>query len=397
MTEIFLCVPVLIKIMNTNVRRKTRSIESNSVNLKRHHGQAIKQIDVNGDHYMMGQQHGHQVRGLRPQIMASINERLNTLSKVQFEIQPIIEEINTTWEMKARPTMDMLRGIADSLSLNWEKYYRYTIAPYVLDRIQYTNTHSQGCTTWAAAAPITRNNTPILAKNRDYRPNHHELQCLVWSHPTQGYRHAYLTSAGSPGIFSSGMNEAGLAVADTHVTSLDLGPGLPRYGVMMELLEHHNNVESAMDYLKSVQHTGNGTLTLLDSQGNMVVFEAGYSEIGEVPSNEGFVVSTNHFETPNKRNHWIRRGSTEEPSNSQGRYSRVLQALKSAKGEADIAWAMKFMTSHDESYNSICRHPETDSDHSTTISSVLYLPQEKQIYMANGIPCQTDFQKWSLN
>jgi isopenicillin-N N-acyltransferase-like protein len=387
----------LIKLMNTTVIRKTELKNSNASNFKRHQGQTIKQIDLAGDHFVMGQQHGHQVRRLRPHILAAIDERLLTLSEIQLDIQPIIEEICATWEMKARPTMDMLRGIADTLWLDWEKYYRYTIAPYVLDRIQYSNNHSQGCTTLAAAAPVTRDNTPLLAKNRDYRPNHHQLQCLVWSHPAQGYRHAYLTSAGSPGIFSSGMNEAGLAVADTYVSSRDIGPGLPRYAVMMELLEHHNHVESALDYLQSVQHTGNGTLTLLDSRGDMAVYEAGYSRFGVVRSNEGFVVSTNHFETPQKRNHWIRRGSTENPSNSHGRYSRVRKALQSAKGETDIAWAMKLMTTHEGSYNSICRHPDTDSNHSTTISSVLYLPQEKQIYLANGIPCQTDFQKWSLN
>jgi predicted choloylglycine hydrolase len=379
------------------IMSKTEIGKTKVINIEQHQGQPIKQINLAGDHYKMGQQHGHQVYDLRPQILVAIDERLKTLSKSQFYIQPIMEEIRETWEMTARPTMDMLRGIADTLSLNWDNYFRYTIAAYVLDRIQYTNNLSQGCTTWAATEPVTRFGTPLLAKNRDYRPNHRELQCLVWSSPAHGYQHAYLSSAGSPGIFSSGMNETGLAVADTHVNSSDVGAGLPRYAVMMELLEHHNNVESALDYLKGVRHTGNGTLTLLDSRGGMAVFEAGYSNFGVVRSNEGFVVSTNHFETPHMHNHWIRSGSTEHPSNSQSRYSIVSQSLQSAKGEADIAWAEKLMTSHEGSYNSICRHPETDSNYSTTISSVLYLPQERQIYLANGMPCQTDFQKWSLN
>ena len=154
--------------MNTIARRKTRLKDSNSITFKRHQSQSIREIDLAGDHFMMGQQHGHQVRELRPHILAAIDERLMTLSEVQFEIQPIIEEITATWEMTSRPTLDMLRGIADTLSLDWEKYYRYTIAPYILDRIRYTNHHSQGCTTWAAAAPVTRYNTPLLAKNRDY-------------------------------------------------------------------------------------------------------------------------------------------------------------------------------------------------------------------------------------
>jgi predicted choloylglycine hydrolase len=188
-----------------------------------------------GDHYKMGQQHGRQVRALRPQIIAAIDDRLMTLTKVQFDIQSTIEEISETWEIKARTTMDMLRGIADTLSLNWDNYFRYTIAPIILDRNKYPHNHNQSCTTWAAAAPVTRQSTPILAKNRDYRPNHRELQCLAWSNPAHGYRYTFLTSAGSPGVFSSGMNEVGLTVADTYVSSRDIGSGLPRYTVMMEL------------------------------------------------------------------------------------------------------------------------------------------------------------------
>lgn len=358
--------------------------------------QAIRLIDLSGNHYMMGQQHGFQVRELRPKLLAAIDERLSILSKVQIDIQPIFDEIKAIWESSARPTINMLRGIGDALSLNWDNYFLYTISPYVLDRIRYANNYNNGCTTWAASAYITRSNSPLLAKNRDYRPNHHELQCLVWSSPDKGYRHTYLTSAGSPGIFSSGMNEVGLAVADTHVASSDIGPGLPRYAVMMELLEHHDNVESSLEYLRSVKHTGNGTLTILDVSGNMAVFEAGYSNCGEIRSNEEFVVSTNHFESPTMHNLWKGCESEENPCNSQGRYSKVSQSLQSAKGDIDTTWAMKLMTTHEGPYNSICRHAETDSIRSTTISSVLYQPQERKIYLANGIPCQTEYYKWPL-
>ena len=40
-----------------------------------------------------------------------------------------------------------------------------------------------------------------------------------------GYRHVYSGSAGCPGVFCAGINEVGLAVGDSHVSSTDLGPG----------------------------------------------------------------------------------------------------------------------------------------------------------------------------
>ena len=359
--------------------------------------QSTKHIRLAGDHYEMGQQHGRQVSTLRPYILVAMSERLAKLTEVQIDARPIITEISSIWDEIARPTMDMLRGIADALALEWEPFFRYTITPDILDRLRYQHSESQGCTTWAASGPITRHGVPILAKNRDYRPNHQELQHLVNAHPNNGYHYVYLTSAGSPGVFSSGMNEAGLVAADTHVSSLDVGPGLPRYAIMMEILEHHNSVTSALEYLQENQHTGNGTITLLDASGDMVVFETGHTNSGTICSEEGFVVSTNHFVSPQLCNLWRERNPQKFRGNSSGRYGRVRQALLTTQGKVDISWAKALMTSHGDSKSSICRHKGVNSFDSTTISSILFLPHEKQLFLANGTPCITDFQTLSLN
>jgi predicted choloylglycine hydrolase len=387
----------LFKFIRATERRKTMTEKSKTFNFNRHQGQNIQHIDLAGDHFLMGQQHGYQVRSLKPLILAAIEERLTTLSEMQDDIQPIIEEISAIWEMEARPTMDMLRGIADTLSLDWEMYYRYTIAPYILDRIRYTNHHSQGCTTWAAAGPITRGGFPILAKNRDYRSDHQQLQCLVHAHPNQGYRYSYLTSAGSPGVFSSGMNEAGLVAADTHVSSLDVGPGLPRYATMMEILERHDKVNSALDYLQENQHTGNGTITLLDAEGDMAVYETGNTISGSIRSEEGFVVSTNHFVSPQLSTLWKDKAEEKFRGNSLGRNSKVYKKLQRAKGDVDVPWAKSLMMSHGIPGEAICRHLGDAESNSTTISSILFLPGEKLLFLSNGSPCTTDFHTISLN
>ena len=383
--------------MNTTGRRKTKLAKSKIMKFKRYTGQTIKQINLSGDYFEMGQQHGHQVTDLRPQIISAIDARLTALAKAQTNIQPIVEEISSLWDETARPTKAMLRGIADSLALEWESFFRYTISPDILDRIQHQHSENQGCTTWAAAGPITRGGLPILAKNRDYRSDHQQLQCLVNAHPHQGYRYSYLTSAGSPGVFSSGMNESGLAAVDTHVSSLDVGPGLPRYATMMEILEHHDNVASALDYLQENQHTGNGTITLLDAKGDMAVFETGNTISGTIRSDEGYVVSTNHFVSPQLSKLWKDKAPQKFRGNSKGRYTKVHNELQEAKGKVDVPWAKDLMTSHGNPRNAICRHPGVAAQNSTTISSILFLPRDKQLHLSNGSPCTTDFHTLSLN
>ena len=105
----------------------------------------------------------------------------------------------------------MLRGIAEVLEIDWQAYLCYTLASYLEDRAYCAN-GQEGCSTWAAGPPITQNDSTILVKNRDYRPDHRDLQCVAFAQPLKGHRYAYITSAGSPGVFSSGMNEAGLVM-----------------------------------------------------------------------------------------------------------------------------------------------------------------------------------------
>jgi isopenicillin-N N-acyltransferase-like protein len=362
----------------------------------------VKAIELAGGHYDMGLQHARQVRELRPRIMKAVRQRVKRLKPHEADLQPYVTELATVWEEAARPSLDMLRGIAEGLDLKWEPFFRYTIASYLEDRLQYPN-NGDGCTVWAAAEPITRHGAPLLAKNRDYRPNHLPLQCLARAYPIHGYRYISVTSAGSPAVFSSGMNEKGLAVADTHVTSPDIGPGVARYSAMMEILEHHDDVASALDYLRQVLHIGDGTLVLIDLAGRMAVFEAGHSAHGIVWPEHNLVVSTNHFCSAQMRDRWIDRSPTQLQGNSQNRSVRVAAALQAARGQVDTEWAQRLMSDHggarptvaEARQYAICRHSNIDPL-STTISTALYLPLEYTLLFGNGSPCQVAPQAWSV-
>lgn len=354
----------------------------------------MKAIELAGTHYEMGWQHGHQVRDLRSFILHAMDQRLARLAQFGVDFQPLEAELLAVWEVAAGSTLEMLRGIADALALEWDPFFRYTIASYLEDRTM-GSAYGQGCTTWAAAGPLTQDGAPILVKNRDYRPTHQPLQCLARARPAQGYRYAYVTSAGSPGVFSSGMNEAGLVVADTHVASLDMGPGVARYSVEMALLEHHNSVRSALDYLETGPHMGDGTLVLADAAGDMAVFETGHTHHGIVRSRGGFVVSTNHFVTDQLRNQWVDRSPAELRCNSEGRHARVTAALRAARGQVNAGWAQQLMASHGIPQEAICRHPDLDP-RSATISTVLYLPRQGRLLLADGRPCQAAFRPWQV-
>lgn len=362
----------------------------------------MKVIQLEGSYYKMGWQHARQVQDLRPRIAKAVRRRLSSLEENEVDLRPYIVELASAWDEIAWSTVEMLRGIADGLELRWERFFRYTIASYLEDRIQRTS-YGEGCTVWAASGSVTHHHLPILAKNRDYRSEHRFLPCLARAQSPQGYRYLYATSAGSPAVFSSGMNEVGLAVADTRVNSCAVGPGLARYSVMMEILERHSDVASALDYLRQVPHIGDGTLTLIDQRGDMAVFEAGHSTHSILYPEDDFVVSTNHFCGPPLRDCWIDRNPPELRGNSQNRYARVATALQADRGQVNVAWAQGLMADHgdrrasvaERKRSAICRHPRVDPL-SPTVSTALYRPQERTLLYADGRPCQVAFEAWSV-
>jgi hypothetical protein len=88
----------------------------------------IRVLNLTGNAYQIGRQHGEQVADLRPQIENSMKIRLAELCKNDPDLSPYIDEINGIWERYAPDTLDMLKGISDSLHLDWEEYFTYTIA-----------------------------------------------------------------------------------------------------------------------------------------------------------------------------------------------------------------------------------------------------------------------------
>ncbi len=196
-----------------------------------------------------------------------------------------------------------------------------------------------------------------------------------------------MSSAGSPGVFSAGINHAGLAVADTHVYSTDLGPGLPDYALMMHLLEEHNSVSSALDYLRSMPRMGRNNLILADVQGHLAVFESGRHRFGLFETRQGTLVNTNHFASTEMRDCFIDMDPPEARGRTFRRHEVVTAALSASPCPIDIPFAQYLMATHNGPLASLCCHPEASSK-MTTISTSIFLPAQRRLLFCHGLPCQ---------
>ncbi len=354
----------------------------------------IRVLSLSGDPFSIGRQHGEQVADLRLQILTAMDNRLEELRQTAFDLSRYIEGMIRAWEVHASSTLDMVKGMAESLDLDWEDYFTYTLASFLDSQIKNA-LEDEGCTTWAAKGKYTRDQAPLLVKNRDFRSDHIPLQYLARVRPAHGHPYICLTSAGSPGVFNSGMNTKGLAVADTFVASKDLGFGVARYSLMMDLLEKFERVDEAIDYFHTIPHTGDGTVTVVDAQGDMAVFEIAHSiQAVRIPEDD-FVVSTNHFTFPVIRKLWVDREPPHLKGNTRERFRRVKKAIKASEGKIDVDWAQALMRRHAGPLGAICRHADLN-DRSWTIGSIIFSPRSSRLWVANGVPCQTEYEMFHV-
>lgn len=347
-------------------------------------------LDLQGNHYEMGWQHGQQVLELRGRIVEAMETRLRASGGPPGQ-DPVLRELEKAWQGIAPSTLAMLRGMAEALAVPFTRLFQYAAASY-LDDLRRGTPGAEGCTVWAASGSATRNGSPILSKNRDYAFEHLPLQVLAYAAPRQGHRYVYVTSAGSPAVFSSGMNERGLTVADTHVPSRDIGPGLARYTLMMDLLEQHADVASALAYLREAPQMGSGNLVLADAAGSLAICESGYRRHGMIHPVENAVVATNHFASAQLRGAYLDTCDGAY-ADSLARQEAVHGALKTAHGALDVERAKALMARHADPGPAVCRHRVGED--AATISNVIFLPAERRLLFCHGAPCQGAYTTYS--
>jgi predicted choloylglycine hydrolase len=351
-------------------------------------------VDLTGSHYEMGQQHGLKLLRYRPALLgliADYQEKVN--SYLQQDITEIVEEISDVLCVHSPQTLDMIHGIADGFEVSRRDILSMMMGSYIEDRLAPLSGlpfQEDGCTSWAISKEKARQDKVLLAKNRDYLVSHRPLQVIFRCKPEGGHRYLSINSIGACNVFSSGMNTEGLTIADTRVPSMDVGPGLPRFSLMMHILENFRSVNEVINYLTSVPRMGGGNLIFADAKGAIGRAEIGYEGLGILQESAGFLVCTNHFEEPSMQEKYRKRNETEE-KDSKWRFDKVFESLVAADENMDSDLAAKLMAYHDERF-AICHHRNSKQlDETTTISSTIFLPERRGFYFCEGFPCTDPF------
>lgn len=288
-----------------------------------------------------------------------------------------------------------IAGIAAGFGLPEDQVFDYLHCSSAMDVAALPEHDPDGCTAFALATPA---HGALLAKNRDYRNEHVAIQ-RVMRHADPAWNGRELLvigSLGSPGNFSSGINNAGLAIADTASRTTDMGPGFHRYFLLTWLLVHCATVDEALAEIRRITHTGSGLLVLADQTGAVASVELGHRAVGIERGIAGRTGRTNHFVTPSMAPANLKPAdSAASRANSARRWTALQPLLAGLPGDAATDTVAAVLRHHDPSGDAaICRHGGADL--STTIAGAIYATRDRTLHAAFGQPCSAPWRRYGF-
>jgi hypothetical protein len=160
-----------------------------------------------------------------------------------------------------------------------------------------------GCSALIVEGTRSATGGPLFGRNLDWPPFGplHEYPLVIVYRPTGKRAFASITYPGMLGCFS-GMNDAGLALADLTVHSAKDGSvafdpaGMPYTLALRRVLEECATIEEAEQFLRSLKRTTMQNVAICDQKQGAVI-EVTTKSIVVRRAPDGVCVCTNHFRT----------------------------------------------------------------------------------------------------
>ena len=338
-----------------------------------------KAFELSGAAYQRGTAQARWFPQQREAVQTAVEQRLYQAAST-LALAHIKTYLHQQWrfaERECRDHLGELHGIAHGFDLAPEHLFAYLHLGVVTDLAP-----ADGCSTWALVHP---EQGILVGKNRDFRGEHLSLQqVFLHTDPNWPQRVLCVGSLGSPGAYSSGINNAGLALVDTQIASADHGVGWLRYFLMTQMLAYCADVNTALAFIQNATHAGGGSLLLADPSGAMAAVEMGHRRVKVESTDQSWIARTNHFSADGPAERKI---PAQDPmrASSLGRLQTLQSALAGCSG--DLAALQALMGTHDTpALAGLCRHGQ-DGD-AQTISASLFTCRAKKLYFCPGNPCR---------
>jgi len=311
-------------------------------------------LDLEGSYYDMGYKYGEILRRAGFKLPKISEKRLEMGLGCQDAVERFFPE-----------ALDEFRGISDAGGLDYDRLCAFGLTQFGVDR---------NCSIFA----VTDGDKTLMGRNYDMFYSVKDRCESYYTAPEGRYR-----SVGQTEAFvgrEDGVNEKGLGVAMSGITAY-YSPGVAFWIAIRYILDRCATVREGVRVLRGIPHHATITFLLADPTGEMAVVEASPTRTAVRSPDEGFIVSTNHFNHPEMQDIELF-----EPPDSRIRYNTIVNELGNRTGELNEAFLQSILSSHE---GLVCSHIEEAQ--LGTLWSVVANLNELRILRAEGHPCKNEY------
>lgn len=334
-------------------------------------------ISLRGSHYDIGYEHGEVKTREILEFCRLFHAKLAANKISRGSAVKIAEKFGEHTGKYAPWLLEEIRGIADGAGMKYETVLSLNCMFEIPRIVGKKEIHY--CTVWG----VTDGKQCMAVQNLDLAREYGELLTLMRIAPTGKRSVLLLVLPGMVGMM--GMNRDGLSFSGTTVSSKEVRYGVPKPFLGRSILHNCSNVTEAADVLGDAPRTTGGNAMLADASGGLNIIECSAVKCALIGPQNGFVASTNHYTDDD-----LFGLSPPDTTSSEARLARIRWLLEnSQKRDLDTMFSFASDHEHEPDDLTICRHGGI-----STVSSLVFVPQEKCIWAAGGLPCSNSFKQY---
>ena len=336
-------------------------------------------IEVSGNAYEMGYQHGAQTADMVERYLLWIEKLAakprDLLCRSAMKFLPVLEAAQATFA-------EEVRGVADGAKISIEEAMLCQV------RLEAVQAGEEGCTAFALKGEATAGGTLLAGQNQDLETEYADVSILLHLKPADGRpRMLMFTFAGQLGY--AGMNEHGVCNFNNALYNVDWRLGLSHYMLSRMMLEKRN-VGEVIDLYRIHRACSGANKVICDGEGEIASVEVRPEGIALFEDDHpDWLVHTNHYLT----REFTRHNTRERLRDSPARLERMRSLVKAEWGGVTVDALKRMLGDHDGDPAGICRHGMRSM---YSISGYIAEPEKNILHVRRGHGCIGTWREYEV-
>lgn len=335
-------------------------------------------IEVSGNSYEMGYQHGAQTAEMIERYMLWIEKLTgkprDLLCRKAMTFLPALQTAHP-------PLVEEVRGLADGAKISLEEAMLCQV------RAEAVQVPDGGCTAFALRGEATETGSVLAGQNQDLEAEYADVAILLYLKPTDGRpRILMFTFAGQLGY--AGMNEHGVCNFNNALYNFIWKPGLTHYMLSRMMLEMQS-VDEVVNLYRRHRACSAANKVICDGSGEIASVEVRPDSIALFDDDHrDWRVHTNHYITPEFSRH-----EDGFVPDSSPRLARMRSLIKEQWGHVTVDALKTMLADHAGDPAGICRHGERQWH---SISGYVAEPEKHLLHVRRGHGCIGAWQAYEV-